>query len=178
MNGTRWSVSAREFQEQGRTVMRMLSKLRRLTTRSSALVIGVAASAPSTTGRLMGGFTLPVAAKWNHRTLPAGAYRFVVSPAISRSWVYVRGDDEAAVFYAASIEWATGAPGGLLCLVYDDSGYRVRSLKLRDRKEILYFDSRRPVPAPHDAAGWPGVLYVPLSPVGTGPGGIVPARHS
>jgi hypothetical protein len=134
--------------------MRMLSKL----------VIGVAASIPSATGRLTGGFTLPVAARWNQRTLPAGEYRFVVSPAISRSWVYVRGDDEAAVFHAASIEWATGAPGGLLCLVYDESGYRVRSLKLRDTKKILYFDSRRPVRVPHDVPGWPGVLYVPLRP--------------
>ena len=44
--------------------MRMFSKLRRITARSSVPVIGVAASA--------GGFTLPVAAKWNHRTLPAG----------------------------------------------------------------------------------------------------------
>jgi len=58
----------------------------------------------------MGGFTLPVAARWNHRILPAGDYRFVVSPAISRAWVYVRGVDEAAVFYAASIEWAKARP--------------------------------------------------------------------
>ncbi len=76
----------------------------------SKLVIGVAASAPSTRGRLMGGFTLPVAAKWNHRMLPAGEYKFVVSPAISRAWVYVRGDSEAAVFYAASIEWPSARP--------------------------------------------------------------------
>lgn len=158
--------------------MRMMSKLRRITERSSALVIGVAASAPSAKGRLMGGFTLPVAARWNHRTLPAGDYTFVVSPAISRAWVYVRGGEEAAVFYAASIEWATGAPGGLLCLVYDERGYRVRSLKLRDTKEILYFDSRRPVLAPREAPGWPGVLYVPLSPVGDGPRGIAPAGRS
>ena len=73
--------------------MRIFSKLRRVTWRSSALVIGVAASAPSTTGRLMGGFTLPVAARWNHRTLPAGSYKFVVSPAFSRAWVYVRGHE-------------------------------------------------------------------------------------
>ena len=104
--------------------MRMFSKLRRITARSSALVIGVASSAPSATGRLLGGFTLPVAAEWNHRTLPAGDYKFVVSPANPRTWVYVRGDDEAAVFHVASIEWAAGAPGGLLCLLYDDRGYR------------------------------------------------------
>ena len=142
--------------------MRMFSKLRRITERSSALVIGVAASAPSATGRLVGGFTLPVAARWTHRTLPAGAYTFVVSPSISRAWVYVRGDDEAAVFYASSIEWALGAPGGLLCLVYDESGYRVRSLKLNGTKKIFYFDSRRPVLVPAETPGWPGVLYVPL----------------
>jgi hypothetical protein len=156
--------------------MRMFSKLRRITARSSALVIGVAASAPSTTGRLMGGFTLPVAARWNHGTLPAGDYRFVVSPAISRAWVYVRGDDEAAVFYAASIEWAIGAPAGLLCLVYDESGYRVRSLKLHGTKKILYFDSRRPVLTPGEAPGWPGVLYVPLKTEEAGVPAIGPGR--
>ena len=147
--------------------MRMFSKLRR---------ISVAVSAPSTTGRLPGGFTLPVAAKWNDRTLPAGEYRFVVSPAIPRAWVYVRGDEQSAVLYVASIEWAAGAPGGLLCLLYDDSGYRVRSLKLSDTKEILYFDSRRPVPAPREAPEWPGVLYVPLKTEEPGVPAIGPGR--
>lgn len=161
--------------------MRMFSKLRRITERSSAVLVGVAASAPSAAGRMMGGFTLPVTARWNHRTLPAGAYRFVVSPAIARAWVYVRGDDEAAVFYAASIEWAAGAPGGMLCLLYDDSGYRVRSLKLPDTRKIFYFDSRRQVPAPLEAQGWPGVLYVPLTTVqpgvlAIGPGRPIPQR--
>ena len=156
--------------------MRMFSKLRRITSRSSALVIGVAASAPSTTGRLMGGFTLPVAARWNHRTLPAGSYKFVVSPAFSRAWVYVRGDNEAAVFYAASIEWAIGAPAGLLCLVYDASGYHVRSLKLHGTKKILYFDSRRPVLVPPETPGWPGVLYVPLNTEAPGVPAIGPGR--
>ena len=158
--------------------MRMFSKLRRITARSSALLIGVAASAPSNTGRLLGGFTLPVAARWNHRTLPAGEYRFAVSPAISRPWVYVRGDEGAAVLHVAAIESAAGAPGGLLCLLYDDSGYRVRSLKLPDTREILYFDSQRPVPAPGDAPGRPGVLYVPLRPgvPAIGPGRPVPQR--
>ena len=115
--------------------MRMFSKLRRITARSSALVIGVAASA--------GGFTLPVAAKWNHRTLPAG---------------------------------------GRLCLVYDESGYRVRSLKLRDTRKILYFDSRRPVLAPGEAPDRPGVLYVPLKTeepgvLAIGPGRPIPNAH-
>ena len=163
--------------------MRMFSKLRRIAARSSALVIGVAASAPSATGRLMGGFTLPVAARWNHRILPAGDYRFVVSPAISRAWVYVRGVDEAAVFYAASIEWAEGAPGGLMCLRYDASGYHVRSLKLRDTRTILYFESRRPVLGPLDAQGWPGVVYIPLNTEepgdpAIGPGRPIPQRPS
>ena len=142
----------------------------------SKLVIGVAASAPSTKGRLMGGFTLPVAAKWNHRMLPAGEYKFVVSPAISRAWVYVRGDGEAAVFYAASIEWAIGAPGGLLCLVYDESGYRVRSLKLRDTRKILYFDSRSPVLVSGEAPACPGVLFVPLKTEEPGVPAIRPGR--
>src|SRR5207249_7461408 len=137
--------------------------------------------APSTRGRLMGGFTLPVAAKWNHRMLPAGEYKFVVSPAISRAWVYVRGDGEAAVFYAASIEWAIGAPGGLLCLVYDESGYRVRSLKLRDTRKILYFDSRRPALAPGEAPDRTGALYAPLNTeepgvLAIGPGRPLPQR--
>ena len=156
--------------------MHMFSNLRRITARSSALVLGVAASAPSATGRLMGGFTLPVAARWNHRVLPSGDYRFVVSPAISRASVYVRGDDEAAVFYAASIEWAIGSPSGLLCLLYDENGYRVRSLKLRDTRTILYFESRRPVLAPLDAQGWPGVLYVPLNTAEPGVPAIGPGR--
>ena len=67
---------------------------------------------------------------------------------------------------------------GLLCLLYDDSGYRVRSLKLPGGTEILYFESRPPVPAwgeapgwrtvssPHEAPGRPGVLYIPLRPDG------------
>ena len=160
--------------------MHMFSKLRRITARSSALVVGVASSTPSATGRLFGGFTLPIAAEWNRRTLPAGDYRFVVSPAKPRTWVYVRGDDETAVFHVASIEQAAGAPGGLLCLLYDDSGYRVRSLKLPDTKEILYFDSRRPAPAPREASAWSGVLYVSLRPgfPAIGPGHPIPQHPS
>jgi hypothetical protein len=156
--------------------MRLFSKLRRVAARSAALVIGVAASIPSRVGSLIGDFTLPVTAKWNRRILPAGEYRFAVSPLMSRPWVYVLGDHEAIVFHVASKEWAAGAPGGLLCLLYDDSGYHVRSLKLPGGKEILYFESRTPVPArsappgwrtvsgPHEAPGRPGVLYIPLRP--------------
>ena len=136
--------------------------LRRLAARSSALLIFVAASAPSTTGRVMGGFTLPVAVEWSRRRLPAGAYSFVVSSAMSRAWVYVRGGDDDAVFLAASTDRAFRAPGGQLCLVYDESGYRVRSLKLWDTRRVLYFDAPRSKPAPIAAEGWPGVLHVPL----------------
>lgn len=130
--------------------MRLISKLRSLAGRSSALVIPVDASASSNTGRLMGGFTLPVAAEWGHRSLPAGDYRFVVSTVASPASVYVRGEEGAVVFFAASIDWTSAAPGGLLCLVYDERGYRVRSLKLWDTRMILYFDSRRPKLAPPD----------------------------
>jgi hypothetical protein len=137
--------------------------LRHLAARSSALLIFVAASAPSTTGRVMGSFSLPVAAEWGRRRLPAGVYRFVVSSAMSRAWVYVRGGDDDAVFLAASTDWASGAPGGQLCLIYDGGGYRVRSLKLRGTRRILYFDTTRSEPAPIAAERWPGVLYVPLN---------------
>jgi hypothetical protein len=140
-----------------------LSQLRRLAARSSALLIFVAASARSTMGRVMGSFTLPVAAQWGRRRLPAGAYSFVVSSAMSLAWVYVRGGDDDAVFLAASDQWASGAPGGQLCLVYDESGYRVRSLKLHDTRRILYFDVSQSRPAPIAAERWPGVLYIPLT---------------
>jgi hypothetical protein len=142
--------------------MRLNSRMRRRRGHSSALFIPVGASAPSAAGRLMGRFALPVAAEWNHRNLPAGDYRFVVSSSDSRASVYVRGDDGAAVFFASSIEWSSSEPGGLLCLVYDECGYRVRSLKLRDTKRILYFDARRPRLVPLDTGQWPGVLYISL----------------
>jgi hypothetical protein len=84
------------------------------------------------------------------------------------------------VFHVASFERAAGAPCGVLCLLYDDSGYRVRSLKLPDTRETLYFVSRRPVPAPREASGRSGVLYVSLRPgvPVIGPGYPIPQHPS
>jgi hypothetical protein len=104
----------------------------------------------------MGSFMLPVAAEWGSRVLPAGEYTFVVPSATSPACVVVRGDRHRAVCFAASVARASGAPMNQICLVYDGSGYRVRSLKLRDAGKTLYFDIRRPEPAPLEAQRWFG----------------------
>jgi len=142
----------------------LLSRLRSITRGSTAPALDRGASGSAASFRLRGGFTLPVAARWNDRGLPAGDYRFFVSSESFHASVCVQGEGDTVVFFAASVESALGAPGGQLCLIYDESGYRVRSLKLRDARGILYFDARRPAPA---APGNPhrcGVLFVPLQP--------------
>jgi len=42
--------------------------------------------------------------------LPGGDYKFLVPSASLRSWVYVRGDDDAIELTGASIERAPGSP--------------------------------------------------------------------
>src|SRR5215831_1377983 len=149
--------------------MRAFWSLRRLRAHSSALVIAVGASAPSAAGRVIGSFTLPVAAEWGDRLLPAADYTIVVSSATSRAWVYVRGGDETAVFFAESVGEASRAPMNELCLVYDGYGYRVRSLKLRDAGRIFFFDTARTEALLAEAPSWSGVLSVLLRPL-VGPG--------
>src|SRR5215471_19222873 len=106
---------------------------------SSELILRVHASAPSSGGRVMGSFILPIAARWGICTMPAGEIAFVVPAAAFRSWVYVRSGIDAVVLFAASIERAPGAPMSELRLVHDGSGYRVRSLVLRGTEKILHF---------------------------------------
>jgi hypothetical protein len=117
----------------------------------------------------MGSFMLPVAAEWGHRVLPAGDYTFVVPSAASPDCVYVRGEHRAVTCFAVSVGKVSGAPMNQICLIYDGSGYRVRSLKLRDAGKILYFDIRRPEPAPLEALRWFGFLSVLLRLFAHGP---------
>ena len=143
--------------------MRLITKLRRAPARSS-LSLPVGASSPSITGRVMGVFTLPVAAEWGHRTLPAGGYVFVVASAPARSWVYVRGQDEATVFFPASIGMGAGASRSELGLSYDGRRYHVRSLALREAGTVLHFDGPGREAAPPETPGPRGVFYVLLRP--------------
>jgi hypothetical protein len=145
--------------------MRLITKLRRAPARSSALVLPVRSSGPSITGRVMGGLTLPVPVEWSQRVLPAGGYVFVVSSAPSPSWVYVRGNEGASVFFAAASEPAAGAPRSEIGLLYDGGHHHVRSLTLREAGTTLLFDVRRPEPAEQGEPRWPGVLYVLLRPL-------------
>jgi hypothetical protein len=149
--------------------MRLITKLRRAPTRSSALVVPVGASAPSITGRVMGMLTLPVPVEWSQCVLPAGRYVFVVSSAPSPSWVYVRGNEDASVFYAVASEPAAGASRSQIGLLYDGRHYHVRSLTLRETGTTLLFGVRRPEPAGQGEKRWPGVLYVLLQPLVEGP---------
>jgi hypothetical protein len=144
--------------------MRLITKLRRAPARSSALVLPVLASAPSVTGRVKGVLTLPVPVEWSQRVLPAGGYVFVVSPAPSRSWVYLQGNEDASVFFAAANEPASGAPRSEIALLYDGRRYHVRSLTLRESGRTLLFDVQRAEPAEPGEKRWPGVLYVLLQP--------------
>ena len=144
--------------------MRLITKLRRAPSRSSALVVPVGASQPSITGRVMGGFTLPVPVEWSQRILPAGAYVFVVSPAGSPSWVYVRGNEELSVFYAAASVPAADARRSQIGLLHDGRHYHVRSLTLREAGTTLLFGVRMPEPAEQEENRRHGVLYVLLRP--------------
>jgi hypothetical protein len=144
--------------------MRLITKLRRAAARSSPLVLPVEASTPSVTGRTMGALTLPVPVEWSQRVLPAGAYVFVVSAAPSPSWVYVRGNDDATVFFAAGSEPAPGSPRNEVGLRYDGRRYHVRSLTLRATGTTLLFDLRPEEPAGTQEARGHGVLYVLLQP--------------
>ncbi len=138
--------------------MRARRHLRRFPAPSSMLVIAAGASGPSLGGRVMGGFTLPVAASWGGRRLPAGKYTFVAAPGTSRAWVYVRGDASAVVFLAASLEGASRPPRSLLHLVYDGTGYRVLSLKLRDSGKVLLFGAGRGGRVLPEPSTWSGSL--------------------
>jgi len=145
--------------------MRLITKLRRAPARSSPLVLPVEASQPSITGRVMGALTLPVPVEWSQRVLPAGTYVFVVSSAPSPSWVYVRGDGDASVFFAAASAPAAAAPRNEIGLWYDGRHYHVRSLTLRAPRTTLLFDLGRPESAGTEAARGHGVLYVLLRPL-------------
>jgi len=152
--------------------MRVISNLRRLPVHASSLVIAVGASTPSLSGRVMGGFTLPVAAKWGRHSLPAGDYTFVVPSAASRAWIYLRRGDDAFVLFAAFAEPASRGPMNELRLDYDGRGYHVRSLKLRDAEKVFFFDAGKPEPLPPAARTWSGVLSILLRPF-AGPREIV-----
>ena len=144
--------------------MRVISNLRRLPVHASSLVIAVGASAPSPSGRVMGGFTLPVAAEWGRHSLPAGDYTFVVPSAASRAWVYLKHGDDAFVLFAASAGPASRGPMNELRLNYDGRGYHVRSLKLRGAEKVFFFDTARPEPPALAARTWSGVLSILLGP--------------
>jgi hypothetical protein len=141
--------------------MRTNSDHDRAPKRPSMLIVLVDASEPSGSGRIVGSFTLPVAADWDFCGLPAGRYLFVVQAADSRSWVYVRGDEGegTAVIFASSTERAPGAPMSELRLAYEEGAYRVHSLKLPGVAKLLTFDSR--VGGPLDVKG---SCFFPLPP--------------
>ena len=143
--------------------MRLITKLRRAPARSTALALHVGASAPSSAGRVSGVLILPVPVEWSRRVLPAGGYVFVVSSAMSRSRVDVRGIGEDGVFFAAASEPAPGVMRSEIGLRYDGR-YHVRSLTLREAGTTLFFDVRRPQPAGPGAKRWPGLLAVFLRP--------------
>ena len=144
--------------------MRLITRLRRAPARSSALTLPVGTSAPSITGRVRGVLTLPVPVEWSQRVLPAGGYVFVVSSAPSRSWVYLQGNEDVSVFFAAANEPAAGAPRSEIGLLYDGRRYHVRSLTLRESGRTLLFDVRSTEPHEPGEKHWPGVLYILLQP--------------
>jgi hypothetical protein len=161
-----------EARERRKKTMNAFGSPHRDSSLASALILRVRASAPSLSGRVLGGFTLPVTARWGRHLLPLGVYTFVVPSGPSRGWVYVRTADDSAVLFAASEERASRAPRNEITLVHDVDGYRIHSLALRDAGRIFSFGSGRPEPVHREAHRRFEVLSLRLGP-GSDPREIV-----
>jgi hypothetical protein len=155
--------------------MRRILKLRPIPAGSSALILLVGTSRPSSPGSVVGGFEFPVAVERGCCIPPAGSTRIMARSASSRSWGYVRGDNDAVVLFAASNERASGAPMSELRFVNEGSVYRVCSLQLRDAERTRTFEERHRQPVPSEGEPWRAVLSILPGGVRRGPWGVVRA---